>query len=174
MRPVLWVLFLFALAVALTLLARFDPGYVLVVIPPWRLEMSFVLAAVAMLMLFGVLYAAARLLGLALRLPADVRAWKHRRRSDKADDDLSRAVAAWLAGQPARAHALAASAFAHERQPMAALVAAHAALVEGKPDDARRYLADFSAEGEEIVAARTAAESRLNELAAIDQTVNRG
>ena len=98
MRPVLWFLLLFVLAVAITLLARFDAGYVVVVLPPWRLEMSFMLAAIALLLLFGIVYVGVRLVRLALRLPADVRAWHRRRRSDKAEDELSRAMAAYLSG----------------------------------------------------------------------------
>jgi HemY protein len=44
MRIALWLLALFALAVAFTLAARLDQGYVIVVYPPWRLELSFMLA----------------------------------------------------------------------------------------------------------------------------------
>lgn len=163
MRPVLWVLFLFALAVAITLVARFDPGYVLVVVPPWRLEMSFALAASAMALLFGLVYVVVRLIRLALRLPADVRAWRHRRRSDRAEDDLSRAIAAYLSGQPAHARKLADSAFARDPRPLTALVAAHAALAEGDSSAARSFLAGLKTEVGELTAARQAAEARLAE-----------
>ena len=44
MRIALWLLALFAIAVAFTLTARLDQGYVIVVYPPWRLELSFMLA----------------------------------------------------------------------------------------------------------------------------------
>lgn len=162
MRSILWLL-LFALAVAITLAARFDQGYVLVVVPPWRLEMSFVLAALAMLALFVVIYALASLLHMALSLPADVRAWRSRRRSDKAEDDLSRAIAAYLSGQPAHAQTLATKAFEREHHPMAALVAAHAALDQGDKPTARLFLDGLKTEVGELTAARQAGQARLVE-----------
>lgn len=163
MRPVLWLLFLFALAVALTLAARFDTGYVLVVIPPWRLEMSFVMASLSMLGVFVALYAVAKLLHMALSLPADVRAWRHRRRSDKADEELTRATAAYLSGQPGHARKLAASAFKREGDQLAALVAAHAALAEGDRNGAQVYIDGLKTDPGELSAARQAAEARLAE-----------
>jgi HemY protein len=157
MKPLLWLLVLFAAAVAVTLAARFDPGYVLVVVPPWRLEMSFVLAALALALLYLLIQVAARLFRLALSLPADVRAWRGR----QAEDELSRAVAAYLAGQSGPAHKLAASAFAHDRAALAGLVAAHAALAEGDHAAARRYIEGLEAGAEELAAARRAVEARL-------------
>ncbi|MDR3395123.1 MAG: heme biosynthesis HemY N-terminal domain-containing protein [Parasulfuritortus sp.] len=161
MRPVIWFLLLFVLAVAITLLARFDAGYVVVVLPPWRLEMSFMLAAVAMLMVFGIGYFGVRMVRLALRLPADVRAWHHRRRSDKAEDELSRAMAAYLAGQMAEARTLADSALQHEHVPLSALLAAHAALAEGDRQGAEAYLSRVRSDVGELAAARQAAEKKL-------------
>lgn len=163
MRHILWLLLLFALAVAITLTAQFDSGYVLVVVPPWRLEMSFILAAVAMLLLFFVGYFIARLVKLALSLPNDVRAWRGRRRSDKAEDDLSRAIAAYLSGQHGHARKLAAGVFKHERRPMAALLAAHAALAEGDEKAARTFLDSLQTDVGELTAARQAIETRLTE-----------
>lgn len=165
MRPVLWFLLLFILAVAITLLARFDAGYVVVVLPPWRLEISFMLAAIALLLLFGGVYIGARLVRLALRLPADVRAWHRRRRSDKAEDELSRAMAAYLSGQTAHALTLADSALKREHLPLAALIAAHAALAEGKNQVVEYYLKDIKTEVGELAAARQSAEKKLLEPA---------
>lgn len=170
MRPILWILLLFALAVALTLTARFDAGYVLIVLPPWRLEMSFVLAAVAMLALFWAFWFIWRLVNLAIRLPADVRAWHTRRLSDKAEDEFFRALAAYLSGQPAHAYTLAASACKRQRHPLTALLAAHAALASGDLDSARLWLDGLRDEDErsqvgELIAARQAVESRLAERA---------
>jgi HemY protein len=161
MRLSLWFLLLFALAVAVTLLARFDAGYVIVVLPPWRLEMSFMLAAVAVLLLFGIAYFVVRMGRMTLRLPADVHAWRRRRRSDKAEDETSRAVAAFLAGHRDEARKLAQRALRHEHLPLAALVAAHAALAEGDKETARESLKDLNTDVAELVAAREAAEKRL-------------
>jgi HemY protein len=163
MRLVLWFLVLFILAVAISLLARFDAGYVVIVLPPWRLEMSFMLAAAAMLLLFGLVYFGVRMVRLALRLPADVRAWHRRRRSDKAEDEMSRAVAAYLAGHMGQARELAVSAIRHEHLPLATLVAAHAALAEGDRVAADTLLKGLRTEVAELVAARQAAEAKLAE-----------
>lgn len=174
MRPILWLLLLFALAVAITLAARFDQGYVLVVVPPWRLEMSFVLAALAMLALYGTIWLVARILHMALSLPADVRAWHGRRRSDKAGDELSRAIAAYLSDQPAHAHKLAASAYQHDRNPLSALLAAHAALAADDATGARRFLEGLTTEVSELTAAREAAEDKLARAESADQAGLRG
>ena len=40
MRALSWLLLLAALAVGLALAARYNDGYVLVVLPPWRAEVS--------------------------------------------------------------------------------------------------------------------------------------
>jgi HemY protein len=165
MRHILWLLLLFALAVSVTLIARFDSGYVLIVLPPWRLEMSFILAALAMLMLSVAGYFLVQLVKLALSLPGDVRAWRGRRRSDKAEDELSRAIAAYLSGQHGHARKLAASAFKHERRPMAALLAAHAALAEGDQSAAQTFLEDLKTDVGELTAARQAIEARLTDPA---------
>ena len=50
MRALFWLLILAALAVGLSLAARYNEGYVLLVLPPWRAEVSlnlFLLAALA-------------------------------------------------------------------------------------------------------------------------------
>ncbi|MGH8691954.1 MAG: heme biosynthesis HemY N-terminal domain-containing protein, partial [Burkholderiales bacterium] len=84
MKSLAWLLVVSAAAVALVLLARVDSGYVLFFYPPYRVEMSMVLFAVAALASFVLLYFAFRLLGNALSLPATVRAWRARRRRERA------------------------------------------------------------------------------------------
>ena len=44
MRGLLWLLTLFALAVGIALAARFNDGYLLLVLPPYRAEISLNLA----------------------------------------------------------------------------------------------------------------------------------
>jgi HemY protein len=165
MRAILWILLLFTLAVAITLLAQFDAGYVVVVLPPWRLEMSFMLAAVAILIVFAIVYFVLRVARLALRLPTDVRAWHRRRRADKAEDELSRAIAAYLSGQTAHALKLADKALKKQYLPLAALVAAHAAVAEGQGQIVEFYLKDLKTEIGELNAARQAVEAKLAEAA---------
>lgn len=124
MRAAFWLLALFALAVALTLAARVDDGYVIVVYPPWRMELSFMLALVLLIGLITLVYAALRLGHAALRLPDEVRDWHAKRRVDAADRALMDAVRAHLDGD-----AFAAAKLARKAQ------ASHA------PDIAERLLA---------------------------------
>lgn len=107
MRAVIWLLALFALAVAITLIARLDQGYVIVVYPPWRMELSFMLA---LFLLFGMLtlaYILLRLLGIALNLSGDMRAWRTKRQRQKADEALLDALRAQLDGHQEQARTLA-------------------------------------------------------------------
>lgn len=161
MRTSLWLLILFALAVALALAARFDQGYVLVVYPPWRVEMSFLLAISVMVLLFATLYVAFSILRLTLRLPADVRAWHRRRRSDKAEDEFSRAVAALISEQPEHARRLAHKAMRRAHMPLIALVAARAAAELGDRAGAQADLRAARSEVGELIAARQAVERLL-------------
>jgi len=161
MRSVFWFLLLFVLAVVITLLARLDAGYVVISLPPWRLEMSFLLAAILLVVVFSLGYFGVRMTRLALRLPSDVRAWHRRRSSDKAEDELSRAIAAYLSGQTAHALALARSSLKKEQQTLAVLIAAYAAMAEGNEQEVEVYLKDLETEIGEVTAARQAIEARL-------------
>lgn len=110
MRAGLWILALFALAVALTLSARLDQGYVIIVYPPWRMELSFMLALLLLAGMLGLLYGMLRLAGIALNLSGDLRAWRLRKRESRADQAFFDALRAHLDGDPQRAAALAAKA----------------------------------------------------------------
>lgn len=110
MRAALWLLALFALAVAFTLAARLDQGYVIIVYPPWRMELSFMLALLLLAGLMALVYAVLRLADIALNLSGDVRAWRQKRRKSKADMALFDALRAYLDGDVMRARTLAAKA----------------------------------------------------------------
>ena len=107
MRAALWLLALFALAVAVVLAARLDQGYVIVVYPPWRLELSFMLALLLLAVILGLGYFALRLMAIALDLSGDLRAWREKRARAKADALLLDALRAHLDGDPDRARELA-------------------------------------------------------------------
>jgi HemY protein len=107
MRAALWVLTLFALAVGFTLAARLDQGYVIVVFPPWRMELSFMLALFMLVGLMMVVYVLSRLMSIALNLSGDVRAWRERNRRIKADQTLFQALRAYIDGDSVKARQLA-------------------------------------------------------------------
>lgn len=110
MRAALWVLALFAIAVAFTLAARLDQGYVIVVYPPWRMELSFMLALLLLTGLVALAYALLRLADIALNLSGDMRTWREKKRKSKADQALLDALRAYLDGDRQKATALVAKA----------------------------------------------------------------
>ena len=71
MRWLFWILGLFALAVALALALRFNAGYVLLVSPPYRVELSLNLFIFGSLLAIGLGYLLLRLVLGALELPED-------------------------------------------------------------------------------------------------------
>jgi len=103
MKSLFWLLAVSAAAVALVLLARVDSGHVLFYYPPWRVEMSMVFFVAAALVSFVSLYFLLRLIGNALALPATVRAWRARRRRERAHTALAAALQAYYEGRYARA-----------------------------------------------------------------------
>lgn len=159
MRAAFWVLLLLALSVALFLAVRYDSGYVLIVSPPWRVELALSLAIAFALLLFLAAYLVVRLARGALMLPGDMRAWRERRRKGRAEDELSRAIAALLAHQPDQARKLADKALRRDDTPLCALVAGYAALGQEDAPGVRAYLARLEgtaspAEKSEMAAAR--------------------
>jgi len=128
MKSLFWLLAVFAAAVALVILGRVEAGYVLFIYPPWRVEMSMLLFAIVVFAAFFALYALVRLSGHALALPATVRAYRERRRNERATTAFAAALQAYYEGRYARAEKEAAVAFENGATPgVAALLAARAA-----------------------------------------------
>jgi HemY protein len=162
MRSLVWLLAVFAAAVALVLLARVDSGHVLFYYPPWRVEMSMVFFAVAALVSFALLYFLFRLLGNALALPATVSAWRARRRRERAHAALAAALQAYYEGRYARAEKEAGIAFESGPTPgVAALLAARAAHQMRDFERRDRWLERADGSGEALQAARLVSRAEL-------------
>jgi HemY protein len=128
MRGLLWFLAVATAAVALALFARYQGGYVLVVTPPWRVEISLVLFIIALVALFSALYSFTRVASGMLRMPATVAAYRARQREQKGIVALRGAWQAFFEGRYGRAEKLAAQAYALDESPgVSALLAARAA-----------------------------------------------
>jgi len=128
MRSLFWLLAVFAAAVALVILGRVDAGYVLFVYPPYRVEMSMLFFAVAAIAGFVLLYVVFRLFGQALTIPTLVRAFRARRRRERAQAAFASALQAYYEGRYARAEKDASIVFEAGVTPgLAALLAARAA-----------------------------------------------
>jgi HemY protein len=84
MRAVFWLLILAGLAVALALAARYNEGYVLLVLPPWRAEVSLNLFLLASVAGCFVVYLLARVISHTLALPRAVAEFRQRRQQEKA------------------------------------------------------------------------------------------
>lgn len=92
MKALFWLLALFAMAVGIALLAHVNDGYLLLVFPPYRAEVSLNLAILALLFCFAALHGLLRSVTAAVSLPARVRAFRERRRTAQAEADFQDAL----------------------------------------------------------------------------------
>lgn len=128
MRALLWLLTLAALAVGLSLAARYNEGYALFVLPPWRVEVSLNLLIAALVAGFLLLYLLVRAVTNTLRLPDKVREFRARRRRAEAETALAEAVRLMQEGRYGHALRSAERAYDAGHQPgLAALLAQRAA-----------------------------------------------
>lgn len=80
MRWLFWLLLILALATGMSLLASSNAGYVLIVRPPYRLELSLNFLLVLIVLAFVLLHLGLRLMHYTRRLPASVREYKEQNR----------------------------------------------------------------------------------------------
>ena len=162
MRSLFWLLAVFAAAVAVVILGRFDTGYVLFIYPPWRVEVSMLLFAIALLGLFLVFYAVLRLLGHVVALPATVRAYRARRRRERAHGAMAVALQAYYEGRYRRAEKEAEVAFEIGASPgLAALLAARAAHQLRDFEGRDRWLERAGAAGDAMQTAHLVSRAEL-------------
>lgn len=99
MRWLISFLILIVLAVGLALAGRYDPGYAVLVYPPWRIEISFI---AFILILVGIVlgaYLVTRLAIATLNLPRIVREQREQREAQRRDADFIEGLRAWLEGR---------------------------------------------------------------------------
>ncbi len=128
MRLLIWILLIFTLAVGFTLAGKFDPGYAILVYPPYRIELSLILFT---LLLLGVIVLGAGFLRFAttvLRLPRYAREYRQHQRRQEGETALLDALRADIQKQPKAVELAARRAIELDYQPqLAALLAARAA-----------------------------------------------
>jgi HemY protein len=128
MRALLWVLGLFGLAVGLVIAARYNEGYILVVLPPWRAEISLNLAIILAIGLFLVAYVVVRAVVITATMPSRVRAFQQRRSEARARATFNEALINFFEGRFGRAEKAASAALkAGESPALSAILAARAA-----------------------------------------------
>ncbi|MBV8260105.1 MAG: heme biosynthesis protein HemY [Paraburkholderia sp.] len=127
-RGLLWLALLFAIAVALATVGRFDAGQVLFVYPPYRVDVSLNLFVVGIVVAFVLFYAILRFVRNVVTMPRRVAAYRARMRTEKANSALRDAVGNLYAGRFSRAEKAARDSLSDEKNTSAAgLIAATAA-----------------------------------------------
>ena len=128
MRTLIWLIGIFAIAVGVAMVAGLNDGYVLLVAPPWRVQLSLNLLVVMVVVGSALGYALVRLISRTLQLPTRVAQWRERRRRERAGRALADSISALFEGRFAQSLKSAARAYEiGDEAPMAALVAARAA-----------------------------------------------
>lgn len=163
MRTLFWLLALFALAVGVSLAFGDNNGYVLIALPPWRAELSLNFFVVILALGFVLSYFLLRFLFHTLRLPQAVRAYRARKRREKALSALQDAMLQLYEGRYGHALKSAARTYAAgEAQALSALLAARAAHFLRDEQREREWLERAAEHDAEAPAARLMTEAELH------------
>lgn len=128
MKLLIWLLLIIGGAVALSLVAGSNDGYVLLVQPPYHIELSLNLLVILLVIGFFSLHGLLRLIHYTLRLPESVRAHKLAKQQKEAHTALLESLHALFEGRHGKAEKAASHALElGEDAGMSALVAARAA-----------------------------------------------
>jgi HemY protein len=140
-KGLLWVLVLFGLAVAAALGARLNDGYVLLVFPPYRAEVSLNLFILALVAIVLALYMAMRALAVTIGLPKRVREYRERRQRERAGLVFQDAVRLLFEGRFGQAMKKAGEAYtAGTAKGLSALIAARAAQRLREPEKLQDWM----------------------------------
>ena len=167
MKALAWLLLLFAAAVGVVWGASSNGGYVLLVLPQWRVELSLNFTILLLGVLFLLAYAGLRLVSWVGSIPRRASAYLQRRRREKSGEVFQDAVRFLFEGRYGQALKRADQAHAAGRAPaLAALIAARSAqrlgdpvrqqawLDKAKAEDARTESATLMLEAEMLIEAR--------------------
>jgi HemY protein len=99
MKALAWLVAIFSLAVLASLIARYSEGYVLVMAPPWRVELSLVVAVALLVGGFLLLHLVLRLLGGIMSLPGQAQAFRSRKQIEKGRAAMANALLAYMEGR---------------------------------------------------------------------------
>ena len=172
MKLLFWIIAAIAVAVGLVAAAvRSSAGYVQVVWPPYRIELSLVMVIVLLIAVFALAYVSMRLIAAMVDMPRHVREYRQARRKRKALASLVEALHEFFSGRYARAEKAAAIAIDLGEQPgLAAMLAARAAHELRAPERRDGYLAQGAAHlpADDIMKVITEAELLLDEHRAGD------
>lgn len=164
MKYLLSILLLFAAAVALSTLLQ-NTAYVLLVYPPYRIEVSLKLFVALFLLVFGFGYWLIHLLLATTQLPAVVQKLRTNRAQDKARKLLDVVLRAFFEGRYQDAEKAATRAIKHgERSVLYHIIAARAAHELGALDRRDSYLSAASqSQGDSAMRLLAATKSRFDQ-----------
>jgi HemY protein len=166
MKWLLGLLLLFAAAVGLAIVGKYNAGYVLFVAPPYRVELSINLLLLGVTVAFGLFYLLTRVTVRTLGLPQRVKAFRRDQQLRRAREQQDAATVALLEGRYGKAqqHAQASLAVPHSSG-LAAIIAARAALEVRDFDRVDEYLQRSDAQVPSLAVPRmmTAAEALLEQ-----------
>lgn len=142
MRQLLWLIAVAVVAVAAALFLRQNSGYVVVVWPPYRIEISLALAIVGGIAGFFALYWLLRLVSQALRMPDAIAEFRRRFRERRGREALRGALQSLAEGRFSRSRKLARRAYELDEMPaLAALTAARASHLMNEGEERERWFA---------------------------------
>ena len=128
MRIALWLVGLFAVAAVVALFAGSNPGTVTLYWPPLRVDLSLNLFLLLQVVLFALLYFLLRAVRATVRMPAQVAAYRQRKRERDGNKGLREALKALFEGRFGHAEKAALrAAELDENAGLAALIGARAA-----------------------------------------------
>lgn len=144
MKFLFWFLTLFAGAVAVVIFAK-NPGYVLLVYPPYRIELSLSFFVLGLIVLLTLTYFSMRIITAVLRLPTFVRTYRDQHSQNKGKMAMSEALNAFFEGRYAAAEVAAVRAMeAGESSGINPIIAARSAHELREFDKRDSYLATVS------------------------------
>lgn len=169
MRATLWLVALFAVAVAAALFAGNNQGTITVFWPPWRLDLSLNLVLLGLTLLFTTLYAALRGLSALAALPRQAQRWRLQQKERAMHGALLSALAQLTSGRFLRARKSADAALEQEsslsaadaRLPQAESVRVLANVIAG---DASHALQDRTARDHHLEQALSSVSDAAGEL----------
>lgn len=173
MRWLFWLIGLFALAVALALGARMNDGYVLLVFPPWRLEISLNLFISLLLAVILAGYVVVRGIVVTVTLPRRASEFRQRRNQEHAISVLHDSVRLLYEGRFGQSLKKAAEAYETGHvSGLAALIAARAAQCMRESGKEKEWIEKARTADSRCEAAALMLEAELgNELRAFDDSL---
>lgn len=147
MRFFLWILTLFAAAIGIAVLARFNPGNVVLFYPPYRIDVSLNFFVLVLVAAFALLLAIVTTMRATMALPRRVAEYRATRQMRESSRALQDALRSYLEGRFGRAEKSAARAGeAPEYAGLAALLGARAAQRVHAPERRDQWLASAAAD----------------------------